>query len=96
MTSIISLLLSCLLFYTSIAYGAIPDYSRAKISSQALVSFDNALHYEYNNSATNVTEIQLPAGTKYYEGVSGSQGGLIGGGNQVYVPTEINPNWVIK
>jgi len=30
-----------------------------------------------------------------YEGAAAAQGGLVGGGNQVYIP-KVDPSWVVK
>lgn len=47
---------------------------------------DSAHWPVWRHSATKVTSITLPEGTKYYEGAAARQGGLVGGGIQIYVP----------
>ncbi|MDD0989713.1 hypothetical protein M5G11_04115, partial [Pseudomonas sp. TNT2022 ID681] len=41
---------------------------------------DSALKPEWGNTATKVVKIEVPIGTKYFEGVAAPQGGLVGGG----------------
>lgn len=54
---------------------------------------DLALAPEWGNTATQVTRINVPAGTTIYEGAASAQGGLVGGGNQVFIP-RVEPSWV--
>jgi len=42
-----------------------------------------------------VVEIKVPAGTKIYEGAAAAQRGLVGGGDQIYLP-KVKPDWVVK
>jgi len=35
-----------------------------------------------------VVKIEVPIGTKYFEGVAAPQGGLVGGGSQVLFPKD--------
>jgi len=56
---------------------------------------DNALDQNWGNTATNVSMIKVPRGTTIYQGYAAPQGGLVGGGVQVYIP-EVNPSWLIK
>ncbi|SEH79938.1 conserved hypothetical protein [Bathymodiolus azoricus thioautotrophic gill symbiont] len=49
----------------------------------------------WGNTATKVIKLKIPKGTKLYEGVAAPQRGLVGGGNQIYLP-KIDKNWVIK
>jgi hypothetical protein len=49
---------------------------------------DSALNPQWGNTATNVVKIEVPAGTKYFEGVATPQGGLVGGGIQVLFPKD--------
>ena len=44
-----------------------------------------------DNTATNVVEMNVPSGTKFFEGIASYQRGLVGGGNQVYFDKNINP-----
>jgi filamentous hemagglutinin len=41
-------------------------------------------------------KIEVPAGTKFYEGVAAAQDGLVGGGNQVVFPKgfKIDSSWI--
>ena len=55
---------------------------------------DLALRPEWGNTATQVTRINVPAGTAIYEGAAAAQGGLVGGGSQVFIP-RVNPSWVV-
>ena len=58
-------------------------------------TIDSALDRAWGNTATNVTKIEVPAGVKIYEGAAAPQGGLVGGGNQLYIP-KVDASWVIK
>ncbi|MDR7153236.1 LysM repeat protein [Sphingobium xenophagum] len=55
---------------------------------------DLALDAAWGNTAKNVVAIEVPAGTKIYDGYAAAQGGLLGGGSQVYIP-KVNPKWII-
>ncbi len=57
---------------------------------------DSALNPQWGNTATNVVKIEVPAGTKFYEGVAAPQGGLVGGGDQVLFPKDIkiDSSWI--
>lgn len=56
---------------------------------------DSALDQNWGNTATNVATIKVPKGTTIYQGYAAPQGGLVGGGVQVYIP-EVNPSWLVK
>lgn len=56
---------------------------------------DLALDPKWGNTATNVAVIKVPAGTTIYQGFVAPQGGIVGGGIQVYIP-EVNPLWLRK
>ena len=56
---------------------------------------DSALDQNWGDTATRVVEARIPAGTKIYEGAASAQRGLVGGGNQVYVP-KIDPKWIVQ
>ncbi|MGO6697898.1 hemagglutinin repeat-containing protein [Rhizobium ruizarguesonis] len=61
---------------------------------QAII--DSALYPQWGNTATNVVKIQVPVGTKFFEGIAAPQGGLVGGGNQVFFKdVKIDPKWII-
>ena len=71
-----------------------PYWSRTKPAGPLQSQVDNALNPAWGNTATEVTTIRIPKGTKIYEGAAAPQGNLLGGGNQVYV-LEVNPEWVV-
>ena len=54
---------------------------------------DSALLPKWGNSAVYRVRAILPPGTTFYEGFAASQGGLVGGGNQIYIP-RVDPNWI--
>lgn len=55
---------------------------------------DGAVMPEWNNMS-NLVKIRVPAGQTIYEGYAASQGGLVGGGNQILIPA-VSPDWVVK
>ena len=59
---------------------------------------DSALNPKWGNTATSVVKIEVPIGTKYFEGVAAPQGGLVGGGSQVLFPKDfkIDTSWIRK
>lgn len=59
---------------------------------------DSALDQTWGNPATNVVEIEVPAGVTLYQGQAATQGGLVGGGNQVLFSknVKIDPSWIKK
>ncbi len=56
---------------------------------------DSALDRKWGNTATEVVKMKVPRGTKIFEGVAAPQGGLLGGGNQVWIQ-KIDPDWIMK
>lgn len=52
---------------------------------------DSALDQNWGNTATRVIEMEVPAGTRLFEGVAAPQRGLVGGGNQIFFDRNINP-----
>lgn len=56
---------------------------------------DLALNPQWGNTASQVVRIEVPAGVKMYEGYAAAQGGLVGGGTQVFVPN-VNPLWIVR
>jgi hypothetical protein len=54
---------------------------------------DLGLDQNWGNTATTVIRAQVPAGTRIYEGAAAAQRGLVGGGNQIYIP-QVNPSWI--
>jgi filamentous hemagglutinin len=56
---------------------------------------DSALNPAWGNNALNATRIDVPAGTHIFEGIAAPQGGLVGGGNQIFIQN-VNPAWLIN
>ena len=54
---------------------------------------DSALDQSWGNRATKLVTARIPANTIVYEGFAAGQGGLPGGGNQIYIP-KVNQNWI--
>ena len=54
---------------------------------------DLALDQNWGNTATTLIRAQVPAGTRIYEGAAAAQRGLVGGGNQIYIP-QVNSKWI--
>ncbi|WP_203322590.1 hypothetical protein [Pseudoxanthomonas beigongshangi] len=54
---------------------------------------DSALDQNWGNAATRVITADVPAGTRIYEGAAAAQRGLVGGGNQIYIP-KVDPKWI--
>jgi hypothetical protein len=70
-------------------------WTRSRPSGPLQARIDLALDPAWGNTATEVTKIRVPAGTRIYEGYAASQGGgLLGGGSQVVVPN-VSPNWIV-
>ncbi|MEQ4520621.1 RHS repeat-associated core domain-containing protein, partial [Pseudarthrobacter sp. B907] len=71
---------------------------------------DSALIPAWGNTATEVSHIRVPAGTRFYEGSAAQQplggtaenpweeafGSLSGGGNQVYINGMVSDEWIVK
>ncbi|GFM38036.1 hypothetical protein [Desulfovibrio psychrotolerans] len=72
-----------------------PYWTRTPPAGPVQSTIDSALNPAWGNTATNVTKIEVPAGVKIYEGAAAPQGGLVGGGNQVFIP-EVDTSWVTK
>lgn len=76
--------------------GEVSSYwSRTKPSGPVQAIIDSALDPAWGNTATRTSSITLPQGTRFYEGLAAPQRGLVGGGNQVYIP-RVNPSWLNK
>jgi len=59
--------------------------------------YDLALHPSFGNDATRWVEIEVPPGTRYYKGAVGDQGGLLGGGDQVFFHDVIvQEDWIVR
>ncbi len=72
-----------------------PYWTRTMPTGPVQSIVDTALNPAWGNNATRVVQITVPPGTTLYEGAAAPQGGLVGGGNQVFVPN-INPAWVVR
>jgi RHS repeat-associated protein len=57
---------------------------------------DSALNPVWGNTATKVVSIQVPPGVNLYYGAAAPQGGLVGGGPQVFFLDKVDPAWIIK
>jgi hypothetical protein len=69
-------------------------WTRTPPSGPLQSTIDSALNPAWGNTAQNVATIKVPAGTTIYEGFAAPQGGLVGGGSQVFIP-KVNPGWVV-
>lgn len=72
-----------------------PYWTRTPPAGPVQSTIDSALNPAWGNTATNVTKIEVPAGVKIYEGAAAPQGGLVGGGNHVFIP-KVDASWIIK
>lgn len=68
-------------------------WTRTKPTGPTQATLDVALHTDYKNRATHWIEIEIPPQTILYEGFAAKQGGLVGGGSQVYLEKP-NPSWI--
>ena len=68
-----------------------PTYPQGPLQS----IIDYSLDPKWGNTATNIATINVPAGTTIYQGYAAKQGGLVGGGIQIYIP-EVDPLWLVK
>ena len=71
-------------------------WTRTKPSGPVQSISDCALLPQWGNNATSVVEIEVPIGTKFYEGVAAPQERLVGGGNQVFFDTKVDPSWKVN
>ncbi|MCO1604048.1 RHS repeat-associated core domain-containing protein [Desulfosporosinus nitroreducens] len=58
-------------------------------------TIDSALDQGWGNTAENVATIKVPEGTTIYQGAAAQQGGLVGGGSQVYIE-KVDSSWLVK
>jgi len=72
-----------------------PYWTSTPPSGPLQSTIDSALNQSWGNTAEYVTRIQVPAGTRVFTGVAASQGGLVGGGNQIFIP-KVDPAWIVK
>jgi filamentous hemagglutinin len=73
-------------------------WSRTPPAGPVQSIIDSALNPQWGNTAVNVVKIEVPVGTKFYEGAAAAQGGLVGGGSQVLFPKDvkIDSSWIKK
>jgi hypothetical protein len=69
-------------------------WSRTAPAGPLQSTMDSALNPAWGNTAQSVSTIRVPTGTTIYDGFAAPQGGLMGGGSQVYIP-KVNPSWVV-
>jgi uncharacterized Zn-binding protein involved in type VI secretion len=72
-----------------------PYWTKTAPSGPVQSIVDSALNPAWGNTATNVTKIQVPAGTTIFEGIAAPQGGLVGGGNQIFIQ-KVDPSWIMR
>ncbi|MEK9802688.1 MAG: hypothetical protein VW475_04680, partial [Curvibacter sp.] len=72
-----------------------PFWTSTPPSGPLQSTIDSALNKSWGNTAEYVTRIQVPAGTRVFTGVAASQGGLVGGGNQIFI-LKVDPAWIVK
>jgi filamentous hemagglutinin len=70
-------------------------WSRTPPTGPLRSQIDLALNPQWGNTASQVVRIDVPAGVRIYEGFAAPQGGLVGGGSQVFVPN-VNPAWIVR
>ena len=70
-------------------------WTSAKPQGPLQSAIDSALDQNWGNTATRVVTARIPAGTTIFEGVTAPQRGLVGGGNQIYIP-KVDPTWIEK
>jgi hypothetical protein len=73
-----------------------PFWSRTRPTGGTQSIIDSALDPAWGNSATRWTQIEVPAGTTFYDGPAAPQRGLVGGGNQVYIGELIPDEWIVR
>ena len=69
-------------------------WTRTAPSGPLQSTIDLALNPQWGNTATKIARIQVPAGTTIFEGTAATQGGLLGGGNQVFI-RNVDPAWIL-
>jgi hypothetical protein len=70
-------------------------WTRIRPAGPLQARVDLAIKSQWGNAANQVAEIRVPAGVTVYEGVAAAQGGLVGGGNQVFIPA-VQAEWLVK
>lgn len=72
-------------------------WSRAAPAGPYQAQFDLALHPSFGNEATRWVKIEVPAGTAFYEGSVGEQGGLLGGTDQAFFnDVLVQEEWIVQ
>ena len=71
-----------------------PWWSRTAPQGPLQAQMDFALNPQWGNTAQKAIQIRVPPGTVVYEGFAAPQGGLLGGGSQIYIP-KVDPAWVV-
>ncbi|GEM_PF-1380722 len=71
-----------------------PYWTRTPPAGALQSRIDSALLPQWGNTAENIVKIQVPAGTRIFEGFAAPQGELVGGGNQVFIPN-VNRAWIV-
>lgn len=69
-------------------------WSKDRPTGPTQAILDSALDPTWGNNATHWVMAQLPPGTRFFEGVAAAQGGILGGGNQIFLP-RIDLSWVV-
>ncbi len=75
--------------YRVIGNGGNPSgayWTQAQPSGPLQSVIDSALDQNWGNTATTIITRTFPPGTRIYEGAAAVQRGLVGGGNQIYIP----------
>jgi filamentous hemagglutinin len=70
-----------------------PYWTRTEPAGPVQSILDSALDPRWGNLATSVVKVEVPAGTRVFEGVVAPQRGLVGGGDQVFLK-HVDENWV--
>ena len=69
-------------------------WTRTEPSGPFQSEIDSVLDQNWGNSASQVVRARVPAGVTIYEGAAASQRGLVGGGNQIYIP-HVDSKWIL-
>ncbi len=72
-----------------------PHWTRTRPSGPLQSVIDSAIDPAWGNNATGVVRIDVPRGVTIYEGAAAPQRGLVGGGNQVFVP-RVDESWIVR
>ena len=70
-------------------------WTTTKPTGPLQAQFDFAINPEWGNTANHIVSVRIPAGQVIYKGVAAAEGGLPGGGVQVFVK-RIDPAWIVK